>query len=163
MVKHTNIGTITDFDGNFSVTNVEIGSTITVSYIGYITKEIVVVDSSRLTIQLEEDVAKLDEIIVIGYGTQKKKESTGAVSVVSSATIEKLKPTRIEQALQGQVAGVNITTNSGSPGAGSTINIRGVSTKGDSRPLILVDGNVVEDLSVINPNDIESFLWNNRK
>ena len=122
-----------------------------------------VVDSSRLTIQLEEDVAKLDEIIVIGYGTQKKKESTGAVSVVSSATIEKLKPTRIEQALQGQVAGVNITTNSGSPGAGSTINIRGVSTKGDSRPLILVDGNVVEDLSVINPNDIESFLWNNRK
>jgi len=123
----------------------------------------VVVDSSRLTIQLEEDVAKLDEIIVIGYGTQKKKESTGAVSVVSSATIEKLKPTRIEQALQGQVAGVNITTNSGSPGAGSTINIRGVSTKGDSRPLILVDGNVVEDLSVINPNDIESFLWNNRK
>jgi len=123
----------------------------------------VVVDSSRLTIQLEEDVAKLDEIIVIGYGTQKKKESTGAVSVVSSATIEKLKPTRIEQALQGQVAGVNITTNSGSPGAGSTINIRGVSTNGDSRPLILVDGNVVEDLSVINPNDIESFLWNNRK
>jgi len=104
IVKHTNIGTITDFDGNFSVTNVEIGSTITVSYIGYITKEIVVVDSSRLTIQLEEDVAKLDEIIVIGYGTQKKKESTGAVSVVSSATIEKLKPTRIEQALQGQVA-----------------------------------------------------------
>ena len=73
IVKHTNIGTITDFDGNFSVTNVEIGSTITVSYIGYITKEIVVVDSSRLTIQLEEDVAKLDEIIVIGYGTQKKK------------------------------------------------------------------------------------------
>ena len=104
IVKHTNIGTITDFDGNFRVTNVEIGSTITVSYIGYITKEIVVVDSSRLTIQLEEDVAKLDEIIVIGYGTQKKKESTGAVSVVSSATIEKLKPTRIEQALQGQVA-----------------------------------------------------------
>jgi len=104
IVKHTNIGTITDFDGNFSVTNVEIGSTITVNYIGYITKEIVVVDSSRLTIQLEEDVAKLDEIIVIGYGTQKKKESTGAVSVVSSATIEKLKPTRIEQALQGQVA-----------------------------------------------------------
>ena len=104
IVKHTNIGTITDFDGNFSVTNVEIGSTITVNYIGYITKEIVVVDSSRLTIQLEEDVAKLDEIIVIGYGTQKKKESTGAISVVSSATIEKLKPTRIEQALQGQVA-----------------------------------------------------------
>ncbi|MDC1265469.1 TonB-dependent receptor, partial [Flavobacteriaceae bacterium] len=108
-------------------------------------------------IQLEEDLAQLDEIVVIGYGTQKKKEVTGAVSVVSNATIEKLKPTRIEQALQGQVAGVNITTNSGSPGGGSTISIRGVSTNGDSRPLILVDGNVVEDLSVINPNDIESM------
>ena len=164
IVKNTNNGAITDFDGNFSITNVKIGSTLTVSYIGYITKEIVVADTSRLTVQLEEDVAKLDEIVVIGYGTQRKKEITGAVSVVSSETIEKLKPTRIEQALQGQVAGVNITTNSGSPGASSTISIRGVSSnrvddsgQPSSRPLILVDGNVVEDLSVINPNDIESM------
>ena len=157
IVKNTSKGAITDFDGNFIISGVEIGSTITVSYIGYITKEIVVTDNSKLTIQLEEDLAQLDEIVVIGYGTQRKKEVTGAVSVVSNATIEKLKPTRIEQALQGQVAGVNITTNSGSPGGASTISIRGVSTNGDSRPLILVDGNVVEDLSVINPNDIESM------
>jgi len=164
IVKNTNNGAITDFDGNFSITNVKIGSTLTVSYIGYVTKEIVVADNSKLSIQLEEDVAKLDEIVVIGYGTQRKKEITGAVSVVSSETIEKLKPTRIEQALQGQVAGVNITTNSGSPGASSTISIRGVSSnrvddsgQPSSRPLILVDGNVVEDLSVINPNDIESM------
>ena len=157
IVKNTSKGAITDFDGNFIISSVEIGSTITVSYIGYITKEIVVADNSKLTIQLEEDLAQLDEIVVIGYGTQRKKEVTGAVSVVSNATIEKLKPTRIEQALQGQVAGVNITTNSGSPGGASTISIRGVSTNGDSRPLILVDGNVVEDLSVINPNDIESM------
>ena len=164
IVKNTNNGAITDFDGNFSITNVKIGSTLTVSYVGYVTKEIVVADNSKLSIQLEEDVAKLDEIVVIGYGTQRKKEITGAVSVVSSETIEKLKPTRIEQALQGQVAGVNITTNSGSPGASSTISIRGVSSnrvddsgQPSSRPLILVDGNVVEDLSVINPNDIESM------
>ena len=116
IVKNTSKGAITDFDGNFIISGVEIGSTITVSYIGYITKEIVVTDNSKLTIQLEEDLAQLDEIVVIGYGTQRKKEVTGAVSVVSNATIEKLKPTRIEQALQGQVAGVNITTNSGSPG-----------------------------------------------
>ena len=157
IVKNTNKGAITDFDGNFNISDVVIGSTITVSYIGYLTKEIVVADNSKLTIQLEEDLAQLDEIVVIGYGTQKKKEITGAVSVVNSETIEKLKPTRIEQALQGQVAGVNITTNTGSPGGGSTISIRGVSTNGDSRPLILVDGNVVEDLSVVNPNDIESM------
>ena len=157
IVKNTSKGAVTDFDGNFTIADVEIGSTLTVSYIGYVTKELVIADNSNLIIQLEEDLAQLDEVVVIGYGTQRKKEITGAVSVVGSKTIEALKPTRIEQALQGQVAGVNITTNSGTPGGGSTISIRGVSTNGDSRPLILVDGNVVEDLSVINPNDIESM------
>ncbi|MDB9874381.1 TonB-dependent receptor [Flavobacteriaceae bacterium] len=157
IVKNTNNGAITDFDGNFSISNVEIGSTITVSYIGYITKEIVVTDNSKLTIQLEEDLAQLDEIVVIGYGTQKKKEVTGAVTVLGSKAIEKLNPVRVEQALQGQVAGVNVTSNSGSPGAGSNIRIRGVSTNRDSRPLILVDGNVIEDLSVVNPSDIKSI------
>lgn len=95
--------------------------------------------------------------MVIGYGTQSKKEVTGAVSTVGSGTIEELNPVRVEQALQGRVAGVNITSTSGSPGSASTINIRGISTNGDSRPLILVDGAVIEDLSVINPNDIENI------
>jgi len=157
LVKNTTNGVATDFDGNFVISDVVQGSTLVFSYLGYITQEIVVNSNAALNVLLAEDVAKLDEVIVIGYGTQTKKEITGAVSVVSSETIEALKPTRIEQALQGQVAGVNITTNSGSPGGGSTISIRGVSTNGDSRPLILVDGNVVEDLSVVNPNDIESM------
>ncbi|WP_034044664.1 SusC/RagA family TonB-linked outer membrane protein [Wocania ichthyoenteri] len=157
LVKGTSKGTVTDFDGNFTINDVQVGSTLIFSYVGYITQEVVVANSNNLNIQLQPDIAQLNEVIVIGYGTQTKKEITGAVSVVGSETIEKLKPTRIEQALQGQVAGVNITTNSGSPGGGSTISIRGVSTNGDSRPLILVDGNVVEDLSVVNPNDIESM------
>lgn len=157
IVKNTSKGAVTDFDGNFSIADVEMGSIITVSYIGYITKEITINDNSKLTIQLEEDVAQLDEVVVIGYGAQTKKEITGAVSVIGSETIEALKPTRVEQALQGQVAGVNITSQSGSPGGETTISIRGVSTNGDSRPLILVDGNVVEDLSVVNPSDIESI------
>lgn len=156
IVKNTTKGAVTDFDGEFTVSDVPSGSTLVFSYIGYITKEVVVTSSDKLTIVMEEDLAKLDEVVVIGYGAQRKKEITGAVSVVSSETIEALKPTRIEQALQGQVAGVNITSQSGSPGAGATISIRGVSTNGDSRPLILVDGNVIEDLSVINPNDIAS-------
>ncbi|MCR8667854.1 TonB-dependent receptor [Aestuariibaculum sp. M13] len=155
--KNTANGTVSDFDGNFTISNIEIGSTLTFSYVGYITQDIVVANDSFLNIQLQEDLAKLDEVVVIGYGTQTKKEITGAVSVLGAETIEELKPTRIEQALQGQVAGVNITSQSGSPGAGATISIRGVSTNGDSRPLILVDGNVIEDLSVINPNDIESI------
>lgn len=157
LVKNSNKGAVTDFDGNFIITDVKAGSTLTFSYIGYATKEIVVTNSSKLTVKLAEDLAQLDEVVVIGYGTQTKKEITGAVSVIGAETIEALKPTRIEQALQGQVAGVNITSQSGSPGGNATISIRGVSTNGDSRPLILVDGNVIEDLSVLNPSDIESM------
>lgn len=157
VVKNTTKGAVTDFDGNFTITNIATGSTLTFSYIGYVTKQVVITNNAKLTVLLTEDLAKLDEVVVIGYGTQTKKEITGAVSVVSSENIEALKPTRIEQALQGQVAGVNITSQSGTPGGGSTISIRGVSTNGDSRPLILVDGNVIEDLSVVNPSDIESI------
>ncbi|NCO64135.1 MAG: TonB-dependent receptor [Flavobacteriales bacterium] len=157
LVKNTTKGSVSDFDGNFTVTNLQVGSTLTFSFIGYITKELVVTNADYLTVTMQEDIAKLDEVVVIGYGSQTKKEVTGAVSIVSSKTIEALKPTRIEQALQGQVAGVNITTQSGSPGGATTISIRGVSTNGDSRPLILVDGNVIEDLSVLNPSDIENI------
>ena len=157
LVKNTSKGAVTDFDGLFTITDVVSGSTLVFSYLGYLTQEIIVNDNQQLNVTLQSDIAQLDEVIVIGYGTQTKKEITGAVSVVGAETIEALKPTRIEQALQGQVAGVNITTQSGSPGGNSTISIRGVSTNGDSRPLILVDGNVIEDLSVINPSDIESM------
>ncbi|SDS23503.1 TonB-linked outer membrane protein, SusC/RagA family [Formosa sp. Hel1_31_208] len=156
LVKNTSKGASTDFDGKFVLNDVSINSVLVISYLGYKTKEITVTNAEPLFITLDEDSESLDEVVVIGYGTQRKKEITGAVSVVSSETIENLKPTRIEQALQGQVAGVNIVSNSGSPGASATISIRGVSTNGDSRPLILVDGTVVEDLSVINPNDIET-------
>jgi len=157
IVKNTSKGAVTDFDGNFVLTGIDKGVTISVSYIGYVTKELVITENKVLNIQLQEDLAQLDEVVVIGYGTQTKKEITGAVSVIGAETIEALKPTRVEQALQGQVAGVNITSQSGSPGGGTTISIRGVSTNGDTKPLILVDGNVIEDLSVINPSDIESI------
>jgi len=156
-VKGTNNGTSSDFDGNFSINNVNIGDILVFSYISFVTKEVSVVDDSPLKVYMNEDVASLDEVVVIGYGTQTKKEITGAVAVVGAETIEELNPTRIEQALQGQVAGVNITSQSGSPGSASTISIRGISTNGDNRPLILVDGNVIEDLSVLNPSDIESL------
>jgi outer membrane receptor protein involved in Fe transport len=128
IVKNETRGTTTDFDGNFIMDNMSVG-----------------------------DIRALDEVIVVGYGTQTKKEITGAVAVVGAESIEELNPTRIEQALQGQVAGVQVTAESGSPGSASNIRIRGISTNGDNRPLILVDGNVIEDLSVINPSDIESI------
>lgn len=157
LIKNTSQGTATDFDGLFSLKNVPQGSTLVFSSIGFSTQEIVVTSNKELTIIMSEDAQSLESVIVIGYGTQKKKEVTGAVSIIDAESIEKLNPVRVEQALQGQVAGVNVTSNSGSPGSGSNIRIRGITTNGDNAPLILVDGNRISDLSVINPNDIKSI------
>ena len=157
LLKEKSYGTNTDFDGKFTLDNVSDGDIITISSIGFISKEVLIESQLNYIIELNEDVAKLDEVVVMGYGTQLKKEVTGAVSIVGSETIEKVKPTRVEQALQGKVAGVNITSQSGSPGGGLDIRIRGISTNGDNRPLILVDGNVIEELSVLNPSDIASI------
>ncbi|MBL6729859.1 MAG: TonB-dependent receptor [Bacteroidia bacterium] len=157
LVKGKQIATNTNFDGVFALSGLSNGDTLIVSSIGFKTLEIKVANGSNLQISLEEEVNALDEVVVVGYGTQSKKEVTGSVSVINSETIENIKPTRIEQALQGQVAGVNITSQSGAPGAGLDIRIRGISTNGDNRPLILVDGNVIEELSVINPSDIASI------
>ncbi|AZQ44909.1 SusC/RagA family TonB-linked outer membrane protein [Nonlabens ponticola] len=155
VVKGTNTAVTTDFDGEFTITAND-GAVIVVSYVGYKTKS-QTYTGSPLVFNLEQDVAGLDAVVVVGYGTQAVREVTGAVSIVNNETIEELKPTRIEQALQGTVPGVTITSQSGSPGSASNIRIRGIGTNGDSRPLILVDGNVIEDLSVINPNDVESI------
>ena len=157
IVKNTTKGVQSDFDGNFVLDDVTAGSVIVFSYLGYVTKEITVSSSDNINIELTPDISQLDEVVIVGYGTQQRKEITGAVSVVDSKVIENLKPTRIEQALQGQVSGVNVTAQSGAPGSASDIRIRGISTNGDNRPLILVDGNVIEDLSVVNPGDIKSM------
>ena len=156
VVKGTSVGTETDFDGMYQLKNVKKGSTLIFSYLGMQTKE-VVANKEVINLTLEESAQQLDEIVVVGYGTQRKKEVTGAVSLISSETLEEIKPVRVEQALQGQVAGVNITSTSGSPGAGLSIRIRGITTNGDNNPLILVDGNRIGDLSTINPSDIASI------
>lgn len=156
VIVEENKGATTDFDGNFEIT-VNQGDVLSFSYLGFETQQIKIDAQDQLNVQLIAEQNELDEIVVVGYGSQRKKEVTGAVSVLGSKAIEKINPVRVEQAMQGQVAGVNITSASGSPGAASNIRIRGISTNGDSRPLILVDGNIIEDLSVINPNDIKSI------
>ncbi len=123
----TNNGAITDFDGYFTVKGIKIGDQLKFSYLGFREKTVTIKTKNSLVITLDEDQESLDEVVIVGYGTQTKKEITGAVSVVSSQTIEELAPTRIEQALQGQVSGVNITTQSGAPGSASNIRIRGIS------------------------------------
>nr|WP_315220866.1 TonB-dependent receptor [uncultured Flavobacterium sp.] len=154
-VKGSSQSTTTDFDGSFKLTAVPKGSIIAVSYIGFRTQEVIVSDS-KITVKLAEDARSLDEVVVIGYGSQKKREVTGAVSTVSSKTLEILKPIKVEQALQGTVSGVNVTTQSGAPGAGLDIRIRGIATNGENRPTTIIDG-YVGDLSLLNPNDIETI------
>ena len=105
---------------------------------------------------METNISQLDEVVVIGYGTVKKKDVTGAVSIVDSKTISKLNPVKIEQALQGTMTGVNVTEQSGAPGAGLDIRIRGISTNGDASPVAIIDG-YVGDLNTLNPNDIETI------
>lgn len=154
-VKDATISTVTDIDGNFSI-SVPSGSTLVFSFIGFNTQERVVNNSENITISLTENAKTLDEVVLIGYGSQKRREVTGAVGVVDNEVIEDLRPVKIEQALQGTVSGVNVTTQSGAPGAGLDIRIRGIGTNGDAAPLVLIDGNI-SSLSDINFTDIESI------
>lgn len=155
VVKGTTIGTITDFDGFYQL-NVPSGATMLYSFIGMVTQEIPLGGRSQIDVVLESTTLGLDEVMVIGYGTQKRKDVTGAISMVDSKTIEDLKPVKVEQALQGTMAGVNVTTQSGAPGAGLDIRIRGISTNGDASPVAIIDG-YQGDLNTLNPNDIESI------
>lgn len=155
VVKGTTNGVITDLDGCFSL-DVNLGSVLQISYIGYVTQEIMVKDNNTLTITLKEDTETLDEVVVVGYGTMKKSDLTGAVSKITSEDLGKLANVDATQALQGKIAGVNIQLNSGEPGAGTKVRIRGVGTINNSDPLYVVDGFPVGDISHIAPNDIES-------
>jgi TonB-linked SusC/RagA family outer membrane protein len=156
-LKNSTGGTITDIDGNFTL-SVPKGTVLVFTSIGFKPLE-ATVSGPAMTVNLQEDAKTLEEVVVIGYGSQKRKEVTGAVSVVDSKTLDQLKPIKVEQALQGTVAGVNVTTQSGAPGANLSIRIRGIGTNGTADPTVIVDGYVLnnpQDLGLINPNDIES-------
>lgn len=154
-VKNSSKSTTTDFDGSFKLTGVSTGTTIVLSYIGYRTQE-VVVSGPKVTVKMSEDAKSLEEVVVIGYGSQKKREITGSVSVIDSKTLDLIKPIKVEQALQGTIAGVNVTTQGGAPGAALDIRIRGIATNGQNGPTAIIDG-YVGDLSLLNPNDIETI------
>jgi len=152
----TSDGTTTDLDGNFEI-SATVGDVLEMSYVGYQSTKVTVNAIEPINLALSAGSATLEEVVVIGYGSSTKKEITGAVSVVKAEEIAKLNPNRIEQALQGQSAGVQISSQSGSPGGGYNIRIRGISTNGDNNPLILVDGVRFADLSALDPYSIESI------
>ena len=157
--KGTNNGKITDENGAFNLTIADVNAAIlVVTYSGYEDNTIALKGKTNITVLLKDNTEGLGEVMVVGYGTSTKKEFTGASSNVGGEELQKLNIPRVDQALQGQIAGVTINTNSGSPGGGAAIRIRGLSTFGDNDPLILVDGVVYdsEGLNSLNPNDIES-------
>ena len=154
MEKGTTNGTVTDFDGNFSL-NVKPGATIVVSFIGFKTQEIAVGNQSTFNITMEDDNAVLEEVVVVGYGVQKKKLVTGATVEVKGEDITKLNTTQVLGALQSQSPGVSIQANSGQPGDGFKIAIRGAGTNGDTKPLYVIDGVAGGDINNLNPADIE--------
>ena len=152
--KGTTNGVITDIDGNFTL-NVQPGATIVVSFIGYQPQEIVVGNQTNFKIQLKEDTELLDEVVVVGYGIQKKKLVTGATVEVKGEDIAKLNTTQALGALQSQSPGVNIQAVSGQPGDGFKINIRGAGTNGNTAPVYVIDGVAGGDINALNPADIE--------
>ncbi|HKK40358.1 MAG TPA: carboxypeptidase-like regulatory domain-containing protein, partial [Cryomorphaceae bacterium] len=157
-IKGTSKGTATDMDGNFTL-KAESSDSLVFSFLGYRAQTVAVGNEETMTVFMQEDIALLDQVVVVGYGSVKKKELTGAASVVDGEELTKLNIPRMDAAMQGQVAGVTINTNSGSPGGASSIRIRGLSTFGDNDPLILVDGIIYdsEGLNALNPNDIASI------
>ncbi|WP_224485177.1 SusC/RagA family TonB-linked outer membrane protein [Robertkochia aurantiaca] len=178
LVKGTTIGTQTDFDGNYTLDNVPSDATLVFSYVGFQTQEIPVNGRSTIDVTLTEDAQALDEVVVIGYGTQAVKDATGAVDVVSSEDFQKGVISSPEQLIQGKTAGVQITQASGEPGAGVNIRIRGTaSVRSNNNPLFVVDGvplaaddtqsggtdvgqggfSTRNPLNFLNPNDIESI------
>jgi len=156
LIKGTSIGTTTDLYGLYQLDGVSSETTLVFSFIGMTTVEILVGDQSVINVVMESSISQLNEVVVIGYGTIKKKDVTGAVSIVDSKTIEKLSPVKIEQALQGTMTGVNVTEQSGAPGAGLDIRIRGISTNLDPSPVVIIDG-YQGNLNTLNPNDIATI------
>ena len=155
LVKGTTNGTQTDFDGNYTI-DADTDATLTFSYIGYKSVEILIDGQSTVNITLEEDASKLDEVVVTGYGTQAKKDLTGAVTVVDIEELQATPASTFAQQLQGRAAGITII-NDARPGGEATVRIRGYGTTGNNDPLYIIDGVPTTSQSNLNPNDIESL------
>ncbi len=154
---NTATGTITGLDGEFTL-SVPSGATITFSYIGYITQDIAVNGRREIKVMLKEDSKTLDEVVVIGYGVQKKSVVTASIAKVSADDLSFTSPVRMDNALKGLASGVTVTSSSGQPGAAAQIRVRGVGTINNSDPLYIVDGMPIEGgLDYLNPNDIQSI------
>lgn len=156
VVSGTTNGTQTDFDGNYSLSDVPSNATLEISYIGYVSQEVPVNGRSTINISMVQDFQALDEVVIVGYGTQSRAAVTGAISSVGAEEITALPVANATEALQGRAAGVTVV-NTGAPGTEPSIVLRGLGTFGDNSPLFVVDGVIVGNLSGVNQNDIENI------
>jgi TonB-linked SusC/RagA family outer membrane protein len=156
LVVGTTIGAATNVDGEYEVRAPSGTATLQFSYIGYVTQQIPIEGRSVIDVTLEFDAIMGDELVVVGYGVQRRRDVTGAIARVEGEEISRLPTLSAEQALQGRVAGVQVVPSSGEPGAGATIRIRGVGTLNNANPLFVVDGMLLDDINFLNPNDIQS-------
>jgi TonB-linked SusC/RagA family outer membrane protein len=157
VVKGTTNGIITDFDGIYSLGNVPENGVLVFSFVGMENQEVAVAGKNTINIVLQEATIGIEEVVAIGYGTMKKKDLTGSISTVDGARIAERQATQLSQALQGSMPGVMVTRSNSEPGAGATIRVRGITTIGDSNPLVIVDGVPVSNINDVNPNDIQDI------
>ena len=158
LVKGTQRGSNTDGNGNFRLSIPDDNIILVFSFVGYLSQEVSIANQTSLNISLKPDTKSLEEVVVVGYGVQKKKDLTGAVSTVGADMFKERKETQVAQALQGAMSGVMVTRNASSGAmGGATIRIRGITTIGSSDPLVIVDGVPVSDVNQVNPNDIENL------
>ncbi len=155
--KGTLNGTTTDYNGKYRIAVTDPNGVLEITFVGYKTQEIPINNRSEINIELNFEYTELDEVVVIGYGTQKKKVVTGAISSVSAEDISATPILRLDQAMQGRTPGVQVTQLSGQPGEEPTVRIRGAGTTGYAKPLYIVDGLAVEGIDYLNPGDIESI------
>ena len=155
-VKGSQVGTYTDTDGKFSI-EAPSDATLIISYLGYLRQEIPVEGRTSIDVSMAQDFQELDEVVVVGYSTQRKSDLTGAVSQVKADDIENYLFTDASQALQGRMAGVSVQTQGGAPGANAFIAVRGIGTLSDAGPLFVIDGMLTGSMSSLNPADIESI------
>jgi TonB-linked SusC/RagA family outer membrane protein len=157
VIKGTTTGVETDFDGNYSISNVSPNNELVFSYLGMKTKTVLVGDKTKVNVILEENSESLEEIVVVGYGSKKKSLVTGAISSIDSKQIKSSSNQRVEAVLQGRTSGVTVSSSSGSPGSGAKIRIRGAGSSGNSNPLFIVDGMKASSIADIAPSDIANI------
>ncbi|MDT0643755.1 TonB-dependent receptor [Zunongwangia sp. F363] len=157
VVEGTSKGVITDFDGYYTIENITPQNRLVFSYIGMQDQVVQVGGKETIDVVLQNSASGLDEVVLVAYGSTTRRDLTGAIGTVSSEEIEKFPATSVNEALQGKTAGVQITSNSGSPGSSVSVNIRGIGSFGNNEPLYVVDGFPTQDISFLNPNDIESI------